>query len=127
MAFSASGVIEILLQTGCWILRTVSPTVRTLDMRSARQSEKRADPELLTPEHAAWRKAVLDRAGYRCEAVEGGARCTVRAPSRLFADHRDERKDGGARYDVANGQCLCGRHHTIKTVEARARRMAERY
>jgi hypothetical protein len=43
----------------------------------------------------------------------------------MFADHIHERRDGGARYDPSNGQCLCGRHHTIKTSLEKARRAAE--
>jgi hypothetical protein len=41
----------------------------------------------------------------------------------MFADHIVELKDGGAAFDVANGQCLCGSHHTLKTNAERARRM----
>lgn len=109
------------------MVRMLKPALRTLDTRTARPPEKRADPELLTPEHRAWRAEVLRRAGYRCEAVDDGRRCRVSAPSRLFADHIRERKDGGAPLDPANGQCLCGRHHTLKTAGARAERMKERY
>jgi hypothetical protein len=76
-----------------------------------------------TPEYRAWREAVIARAGRRCEAVEQGQRCTKAEPlHRMFADHRQELTDGGARYDVANGQCLCGGHHTAKTAKARAAR-----
>jgi hypothetical protein len=109
------------------MVRMLKPALRTLDTRTAKPSPKRADPELLTPEHRAWRAEVLRRAGYRCEWIENGRRCLVCAPSRLFADHIDERKDGGARLDPANGQCLCGRHHTLKTTRVRADRMAERF
>ena len=37
----------------------------------------------------------------------------------MFADHIVERKDGGADLDPRNGQCLCGRHHTMKTAQTR--------
>lgn len=107
------------------MIRRIAPMVRALDTRSAAPAPKAADPELLTPEHQAWRTKVLQRAGYRCEAIEDGRRCSVTAPRRLFADHIHERKDGGARTDPANGQCLCGRHHTLKTVQARASRLLE--
>jgi hypothetical protein len=40
----------------------------------------------------------------------------------MFADHVVEVKDGGALYDVANGKCLCGSHHSAKTAQARAAR-----
>lgn len=70
-----------------------------------------------TPEYAAWRKAVIDRAQARCEYP--GCR---RKERRMFADHIRELRDGGAPYDVNNGQCLCGSHHTAKTMTERARR-----
>src|SRR4051812_19775008 len=100
--------------------KQIGPSVRQVDMRTARPIAKTADAELLTPEHRAWRNQVLQRAGQRCEAIDDGRRCPVSSPSRLFADHIVERKDGGAALDVANGQCLCGKHHTLKTAAARA-------
>lgn len=109
------------------MVRMLRPTIRQADLRTALPRLKTADPGLLTPEHRAWRAQVLARAGYRCEAVDAGRRCAVAAPARLFADHIVERKDGGAALDVGNGQCLCGHHHSLKTVAARARRMAEKF
>lgn len=41
----------------------------------------------------------------------------------MFADHIVERKDGGAEFDPANGQCLCGSCHSRKTAAERAKRM----
>ncbi|TPL40678.1 HNH endonuclease signature motif containing protein [Mesorhizobium sp. B2-4-6] len=107
--------------------KIIKPGLRSVDLRAARPIEKRADPELLTAEHRAWRDLVLQRAVYQCEAVDNGRRCSVRFPSRLFADHIIERKDGGAPLDVRNGQCLCGKHHSLKTAAARAERMKVRY
>ncbi len=107
--------------------RQLRPTVRRLDIRTAKPALKKADAGLLTPEHRAWRTEVLRRSGYRCEAVDDGHRCQVAAPSRLFADHIRERKDGGHPFDPANGQCLCGRHHSLKTARVRAERMAEKF
>lgn len=103
--------------------KLIKPGLRTVDLRAARPIEKKADAELLTPEHRAWRNQVLQRAGFRCEAIDDGRRCDVVAPARLFADHIIERKDGGAPLDVENGQCLCGRHHSLKTAAARGERM----
>jgi 5-methylcytosine-specific restriction protein A len=40
----------------------------------------------------------------------------------MFADHIEELQDDGDPFDVANGQCLCGSHHTLKTAAVRARR-----
>lgn len=98
--------------------------LRTLNTGIAAIPPKRADPELLTPEHRAWRQAVLERAGWRCQSVDAGSRCMTAHPAKLFADHIHERRDGGDSLDVANGQALCGQHHAIKTRRARAERMA---
>lgn len=104
-------------------LRNIRPRLPGLDLRTARPAPKTADRELLTVEHKAWRRAVLDRAGRRCEWIERGVRCDRTAPThRLFADHIIERKDGGA-VDGA-GMCLCASHHGLKTFRERARRMA---
>jgi 5-methylcytosine-specific restriction enzyme A len=95
------------------------------DLRTAPPAPKRADLELLTPEHRAWRKLVITRAGGRCEWIEDGRRCKRCEADgvTLFADHKIERRDGGAMLDDPhNGMALCGKHHTEKTVRARARR-----
>jgi len=106
-------------------LRNVRPTLAVLDLRIARLAPKTADRELLTAGHRAWREAVLDRAGRRCEWIERGVRCERAGPNhRLYADHIAERKDNGAALDVSNGQCLCPSHHGLKTFRERARRMA---
>jgi hypothetical protein len=86
---------------------------------------KVADPLYQSPEHRAWAAKVISRAGGRCEAIDArGIRCTKAAPRhRMFADHVDEVRDGGARFDPDNGQCLCGSHHSAKTALARAARL----
>lgn len=105
-------------------IRARPTRLATRDTRAVKPPPKRADAELLTPEHKAWRKEVLLRAGYRCQAVDAGRRCAKAAPDhRLFADHIVERRDGGDALDHGNGQCLCGAHHTLKTIRARAERM----
>ncbi|MER8762879.1 HNH endonuclease signature motif containing protein [Mesorhizobium sp. M0968] len=105
--------------------KQIGPQLRQVDLRTAMPAPKKADPELLTPEHRAWRTQVLQRAAFRCEWVENGRRCIKAAPhDRLIADHIVERKDGGAALDVANGQCLCVQHNTLKGIRARAARMA---
>lgn len=102
-------------------LATVRPGLKTVDHRTCAPPAKRADPELQTAAHEKWRKAVLDRAGWKCEScgTRGGRGHAVR----LFADHIKERQDGGALLDPENGQCLCGSCHTRKTAQQRARRM----
>lgn len=94
------------------------------DYRRVKPPAKKAASIYQTPEFKAWRAAVVERAGGRCEAINpDGKRCRKAAPyHRMFADHVREIKDGGAPFDVRNGQCLCGAHHTAKTMEARAQR-----
>ena len=95
------------------------------DGRTIAPPPKQADAVYTTKAHKAWRTEVLHRAGGRCQAVVNGIRCTRMAPyDRLFADHIVEIKDGGALLDPANGQALCGKHHTIKTNAASALRAA---
>jgi len=101
---------------------TIQPRIRTLDTRTAQPAPRHQDPTYTvykTPEFLAWRDAVLKRAGRRCEWPGCG-----RSEKRMFADHIKELRDGGSPFDPANGQCLCGSHHTIKTNEARAKRNA---
>jgi len=114
-------------------LRTLAPRVRTVDTRTVKpppsrpsfaQQFKARDPFYATPEFRAWRAKVVARAGGRCEAVAHGHRCTKTQPiHRMFADHVIEVKDGGAPFDVANGQCLCGPHHLMKTARSRRERV----
>jgi hypothetical protein len=100
------------------------PLVRTFAGTVVRPQLKRADALYLTYAYEVWRKAVVFRAGHRCQAMDGGRRCSKAAPQhRMFADHIVELQDGGAPFDPANGQCLCGAHHTAKTVMVRALRL----
>ena len=103
-------------------LKNIAPMVLSIDTRTVRPPPKQADPVYLTTEHRAWRTAVLKRAGWRCEAIVDSQRCSRAFPHRLFADHRVEIKDDGARLDVANGQALCGRCHSLKTNAAKLKR-----
>lgn len=98
--------------------------IAATDYRRVKPPAKKAASIYQTPEFKAWRAAVVERAGGRCEAINpDGKRCRKAVPyHRMFADHRVELKDGGAAFDVENGQCLCGAHHTAKTMTARAAR-----
>ncbi|TPM41555.1 HNH endonuclease [Mesorhizobium sp. B2-3-4] len=108
-------------------IKTMAPAIRSIDTRAVKVAPKVADAELQSAEYRQWRNAVYRRAGYRCEAMDNGHRCTKAAPThRMFADHIVERRDGGALLDAANGQCLCGSHHSRKTVAARAARLSFR-
>jgi 5-methylcytosine-specific restriction enzyme A len=111
------------------LLRSLPSLVRTVDTRTVkplpsprtfRQRLKKRDPIYASREFRLWRARVIARAGGRCEAVTHGYRCTKAEPAdRLFADHVIELQDGGAPFDIANGQCLCGPHHLMKTAQAR--------
>src|SRR5262245_35335616 len=115
-------------------LRSLAPLVRIEDTRTVKpppsrptfaQRFKARDPFYATPEFRAWRAKVIARAGGRCEAITHGYRCTKAQPAhRMFADHRIELSDGGAPFDISNGQCLCGPHHLMKTAQARRDRLA---
>lgn len=82
---------------------------------------KEVDPHYLSAEHKAWSAEVFKRAAGRCQAPG----CTKAAPEhRMFADHIVEMKDGGSATDPANGQLLCGAHHSAKTAKVRMERAA---
>jgi len=105
-------------------LRSLAPLVRTLNTSTTRLPPRQMDPVYNTPEFQAWRAQVVERAGYRCEAIDNGHRCSKARPDhRLYADHIIELRDGGQPFDLNNGRCLCASHHEIKTIEARARRL----
>jgi 5-methylcytosine-specific restriction enzyme A len=112
-------------------LRSFRARVRTISTSKLKQTPKRVDRFYLSLDYRQWRDAVIAKAGGRCEAIEDcstaspncSSRCTKAAPfHRMFADHIKERRDGGDPLDPNNGQCLCGRHHTLKTARARAER-----
>lgn len=105
-------------------LKSLPSRIPLLDTRRLKPEPKRADAVLLTPEHRRFREVVLDRAGWRCERIEGGQRCIASRATghRMIADHKVERADGGDPFDPANGQCLCTKHNTLKGVQARVAR-----
>jgi hypothetical protein len=105
-------------------LRTLTPLVRALDTRTTKLPPRQMDPVYSTPDFQAWRAQVVARAGGRCEAVDHGHRCTEARPEhRMYADHIVELRDGGAPFDLTNGQCLCASHHERKTIAVRAKRL----
>jgi 5-methylcytosine-specific restriction protein A len=104
------------------LLKMLGTVVGVLDPRVAKPAEKTVDPLYNTPEYRKWREIVVSRARGRCEWVENGRRCNVAEP-RMIADHIIEVRDDGAKFDPANGQCLCFRHHTIKTNRERDKRL----
>lgn len=103
-------------------LRAYQPRVVPTDTRRLKPPPKLPDPELNTAAWRAWRDAVIKRAGGVCQS-----KGCFRSEKRMFADHIIERRDGGALYDIANGQCLCGSCHTTKTLQARVNRLRKEY
>jgi 5-methylcytosine-specific restriction endonuclease McrA len=61
--------------------------------------------------HRAWRQAVLTRDAWQCQAC--GRVCGDKREAQ--ADHVIPIAQGGSRYDISNGQCLCIACHGRKT------------
>lgn len=64
------------------------------DRKAEQAAEDKAD--------AAWRKAVKERAGYRCEVCQKPG---------FDAAHIISRRYKATRTDPKNGACLCRQHH----------------
>ena len=104
-------------------LRTMGVAIRTFDARAVKVAPKVAAPIYRCRSYREWREIIISRAGGRCEAIVDGQRCAKARPGhRMYADHIEEIRDGGDRFDLQNGRCLCGSHHTAKTYRARAQR-----
>jgi hypothetical protein len=105
------------------MVKTLKPGLAMLDMRVAAIPPKQADAVYQTALHREWARAVIERDGGRCQWPG----CDKAAPAhRMVADHIVEVKDGGARFDIDNGQCLCIQHNTLKGSRARMARTAQR-
>jgi 5-methylcytosine-specific restriction enzyme A len=104
-------------------LAMLGALIATLDLRTALPAEaapKRALPFYSSPEYRAWRTAVIERAAGRCEAPGCG-----RSERRMFAHHKVAvQDDWSRRLDPTNGQCLCGRCHTLADNVLKAQRLA---
>jgi 5-methylcytosine-specific restriction enzyme A len=99
-------------------LKALPPRLKTISGARIAPLPKVADAHYLSPAHKLWRSIVITRAGGVCQWPGCG-----RKEQRMFADHIVEVKDGGPLLDAGNGQCLCGKHHTIKTIEERKKRL----
>lgn len=89
--------------------------LKDANLSVARVAPKVADEFYLSADFKAWARAVKDRAGWKCQNCG-------RTGVRMFADHIVEVRDGGAKLDPRNGQCLCGSCHSAKTAAVRANR-----
>jgi 5-methylcytosine-specific restriction endonuclease McrA len=92
--------------------------VRTVSSR-IRPPIKEANLFYKTPEWRALTERVKREAHYCCEAC--GADYSHRK-RKLIGDHIIEIKDGGAKLDRTNIQCLCIDCHNKKTAKVRAER-----
>lgn len=101
-------------------IRMQRPMVRPANLSIARTSPKRADDLYSSPEYVAWAAAVKRRDGYRC--VDPDCKARHYPGQKVYADHIVEVKDGGAKFDIANGITRCASSHTLKTNRERARR-----
>lgn len=94
----------------------LKPRLSTIDTRTVRPMPKVAEPFYSSPEWIALRDRVRTEARWRCQRPGCGKRGFI-------VDHIVEIRDGGAKLDRSNVELLCSSHHTIKTNEARAKRM----
>lgn len=105
---------------------TLRPRLAIVELRTAPPPPKQADSHYLDPAHRAWANDVCERDRWRCQWIEADDQQCQASRDRgdvMVADHIIEIKDGGARLDRRNGQCLCTRHNTIKGLQARAKRL----
>ncbi len=103
--------------------RKLKPSTR---MGSITIREKKADPFYLSPEWRALMAKLIKQRGRRCEDSEHD-RTKPREGVRIFGDHVQEIKDGGALLDPTNVMLRCGPCHARKTAEAaRARQICQR-
>ncbi len=84
-------------------------------------TKKRTDSIYGTAAHRHWRAQVIQRARGRCEGKQHQG--PNPPEGRLYADHIIELKDGGAPFDVTNGQALCHSCHEAKGAAERAKRL----
>jgi 5-methylcytosine-specific restriction enzyme A len=96
-------------------LPTLPAALPRADLRVAAPMPHASDPHYHTQAHRRWSDEVIARAGGACQ------KCG-RIGARLYADHKHEIKDGGARLDLANGEALCGSCHGKKSARARRAR-----
>jgi 5-methylcytosine-specific restriction enzyme A len=100
-------------------MKTLRPSI-SLAPAAISTLPRPVDPFYFSP---AWKRlvaALLRGRGRVCQ------RCGKRNPSRIYGDHIVELRDGGARLDPGNVQLLCGSCHTLKTNEAREKRLENR-
>jgi len=100
-------------------LRLRPMRVAVTDTRPLRpRGDRLAGDHLGTQAHRQWAKTILRASGGVCQ-WPGCAETKG-----LAADHRIERRDRPElALEISNGWALCRKHHSLKTVAERARRM----
>lgn len=93
------------------------PTHRPPRLRTAQRRDESVRPNAAArgycdKAHRQWRQAVLTRCAWSC------VDCGKVEPS-LHADHVVPIAQGGARYDVSNGEARCAACHARKTLRER--------
>lgn len=99
-------------------MKTAGNRLGTKAPQRLKPPAKEWNPRYGTVRHKEWAKAIIRRAGGKCEDCG-------RSDARLFADHVHELSDGGSPFDLSNGRARCQSCHTAKTVKARRERMTE--
>lgn len=85
------------------------PRLRTAPRRDETNRPNAAARGYCSKAHRKWRQAVLTRDAWKCSA------CGVVCQRMAQADHIVPINQGGARFDVENGQTLCIACHGRKT------------
>lgn len=101
-------------------IRMQRPHVRPANLSIARTTPKKTDELYGSADYERWRAAVVARDGGVCRDPH----CKGRhyPGQKVYADHIVEVKDGGAKFDIANGITRCASSHTFKTNRERAKR-----
>lgn len=87
------------------------PRLKARDIRPATTTPNAYQRGYCDAKHRAWRLAVLTRDAWQCR--DCGRVCG--SEREAHADHIVPIKQGGDRYDIENGQCLCHSCHSRKT------------
>ena len=104
-------------------VKIAPPRLKAADSRRVKPEEKRALPIYSTSEYRVWRAEVIRRSGGQCQDPTHDLN---RARSgKLYADHVQELRDGGAPIDPRNGLARCASCHERKTIAARVARLKE--
>ncbi|MET4601071.1 5-methylcytosine-specific restriction protein A [Bradyrhizobium sp. JR4.1] len=103
-------------------LTLLGSRVSKVDQRLAPRP-KIADPVYSSPEWRALIATIINQRGRRCEDPK--CKTPGRTGMRVFGDHVQELRDGGALLDPRNVMLRCGSCHSRKTNEEKAKRASQ--